>query len=266
MGQERHLDLPYQYWAVRPIAPLMCELTIQAARYELHFVISEDGLRLKGPDLPELRGVMYATPAEDTAPESALPPPGLVSPRTDLSPAEKLPRVRSPATLLRELRNCGLNLMPENGDAEHLGGYTPKDPDTQARAYSDLSELAAFYDIASSKHNKTLRKEQALVRVRPNFLFEEFDALDPDCDIDYQGIMFFPDKACLVQSLEQVSPCKEAFVTGHVTHASLYLCHERRPEGPDPEQLQRLEVNCTNVRFVEAVRQTMQLMRLLCFV
>jgi len=110
--QERHLDLPYQYWALRPVGPLMCELTIQAARYELHFVISEDGLRLKGPDLPELRGVMYASAKEDTAPEAAPPPPGNVSPRTDLSPSEKLPRVRSPATLLRELRNCGLNLMP----------------------------------------------------------------------------------------------------------------------------------------------------------
>mmetsp|Transcript_58642 Transcript_58642/g.148618 ORF Transcript_58642/g.148618 Transcript_58642/m.148618 type:complete len:652 (+) Transcript_58642:58-2013(+) len=263
--QERHLDLPYKYWSVRPVAPLVCELKIQAARFELNFVISEDGLRLKGPDLPELHGVMYASPEEanmaEIGPTSAIPAAGG-------SNSHRAPRVRSPATLLKELRDCGLNLMPEDGDAKYLDGYTPKHLETQARAYSDLSEIAGFYDIASSQHNKSLPKERALVRVRENPLYEEFDPLDPDCDVDYQAIMFFPDKACFVQSMEQQSPCREALKLGHLTHASLYLCYDKVPTpGPNHvEQLQRLEVTCTSARFVEAVRQTMQLMRLLCFV
>lgn len=250
--QERHLDLPYTHWCVRPVEPLVVELKLTAARYELSFIISEDGLRLKGPDLPELHGVMYELIGEQV---------GDIPPRRE-------PRVRSPATLLRELRECGLNLLPEDGDAEFLEAYTPKDPETQARAYSDLSEIAAYYDLASSRHNKTLVKEQALLRIRENTLFEEFDPLDPDCDTDYQAVKFFPDKACFVQSLEQHEPCRDGLLPGHLTHASLYLCFAKHPKpaANSAEQLQRLEVNTVNVRFIEAVRQTMQLMRLLCFV
>lgn len=259
--QPRHLDLPYKYWSMRPVGPLLVELKIQAARYELHFLISEDGLRLKGPDEPELHQVMYAPPEEANNPEAGGT--GAVQPAPG---GHKAPRVRSPATLLKELRDCGLNLMPEDSDAENLRGYTPKCPETQARAYSDLSEIAAFYDIASSVHNKTLPKERALVRVRDNPMYDEFDPLDPDCDTDYTPIMFFTDKACFVQSLER--KFSEALAPGHLTHASLYLCFDKVPNpGPNhTEQLSRLEVTCSSARFVEAVRQTMQLTRLLCFV
>jgi hypothetical protein len=262
--QEKHLDLPYQWWCMRPMEPRVCQLTVQAARYELHFVISEDGLRLKGPDLPELRELMY----DGTGPD-------------------RLPRIRSPATLLCELRDCGLNLMPEDADAEHLDGYRPKNPATEARAYSDLSEIAGVWDIASSKHNKNLPDKEhvleynkdvprdkfrpgpdrALVRIRQNLLCEQYDPLDPDCDVDYQAVMFFPDKCCMVQSMELKSPCNETPSPGHQTHSSLFLCFEKHPN-PGPahlEDLDRIRVNCTNARFVEAVRQTMALMRLLSF-
>lgn len=258
--QERHLDLPYTHWSLRPTGDLEVELVVQAARYELHFVICEDGLRLKGPELAELYSIMYNSETADGLPES---------PDKPAVPGDsKEPRIRSPATLLCELRECGLNLLPEDGDAEFLEGYKPKIPQTEARAYSDLSELAAFYDIASSKHNRQLPQEKALVRIRENLLHEEHDPLDPDCETDYQSVMFFPDKACFVQSMESKVPCNEAYLPGHLTHASLYLCYERQPTpGPNAaEQLQRLEVTCTNVRFIEAVRQTMALMRLLSFV
>lgn len=110
--------------------------------------------------------------------------------------------------------------------------------------------------------------------MRENDLREQFDPLDPDCDADYMGVLFFPDKCSFVKSLEGVSPCEEAFKpghhprAGHVTHGSLYLGVEKHPDpaASHPERLQRLEVTCLNVRFVEAVRQTMQLMRLLSFV
>ncbi|CAK9006365.1 unnamed protein product [Durusdinium trenchii] len=252
--QERHSDLPYKHWNMRPCDDMVVELTVQAARYELRFMISEDGLRLKGPQLPELLDVMFEPGSGEAG--------GLSG------PSGRRPRIRSPATLLNELRECGLNLMPKNSDADQLEGYTPKHPETQARAYSDLSEIAAFYDIASSRHNKDLPAERALVRIRENELHEVFNPLDADGDNDYQAIMFFPDKCCHVQSLEGISPCREAMAPGHFTHASLYLCFEKDPS-PGPahsERLQRLEVTTSTVRFVEAVRQTMQLMHLLSFV
>jgi len=252
--QERHIDLPYKHWNMRPCDDMVVELTVQAARYELRFMISEDGLRLKGPQLPELLDVMFEPGSGEAG--------GLSG------PSGRRPRIRSPATLLNELRDCGLNLMPKTSDADQLEGYTPKHPETQARAYSDLSEIAAFYDIASSRHNKDLPAERALVRIRENELQEVFNPLDPDGDADYQAIMFFPNKCCQVQSLEGISPCREAMSPGHFTHASLYLCFEKDP-APGPthaERLQRLEVTTSTVRFVEAVRQTMQLMHLLSFV
>ncbi|CAE7650798.1 CFAP94 [Symbiodinium microadriaticum] len=446
--QERHIDLPYKHWNMRPCDDLTVELTVQAARYELRFMISEDGLRLKGPQMPELLDVMFEAGSGEAG--------GLSG------PSGRRPRVRSPATLLNELRECGLNLMPKNSDADQLEGYTPKHPETQAvgtmntfqaeqrlpvqriqddigarmttlenkmrtmqsarrldafvpgvrpglpvspqardgreinptatglnskrlgtirlkssvashnnslvpgepadpipgtsshgkwlglrgttesqanqmlgslaqdldelgenptlpvetseprgdseesegsvqdqttsargetatipdgdgsespqdsdtsynakntlseynqdnisaRAYSDLSEIAAYYDIASSVHNKDLPAERALVRIRENELHEVFNPMDPDGDADYQALMFFPDKCCFVQSLEGISPCREAMAPGHVTHSSLYLCFDKHPS-PGPahaEQLQRLEVTTSTVRFVEAVR------------
>jgi|Transcript_63933 cancer susceptibility candidate protein 1 len=254
--QERHLDLPYTYWSLRPVAMRKVELIVQAARFELRFEISEEGLKLKGPELPELQGIMYTEATEDGDAEGKASAAG-----------GKEPRIRSPATLLMELRECGLNLLPEDADADFLPDYTPKNTETQARAYSDLSEIAAFYDIASSKHNRTLDPQRALVRIRENLLFEDHDPLDPDCDCDYQSIIFFPDKACFVQSLEMKTPCQEQMVAGHFTHASLYICFDKHPTlgAAVPETLQRLEVTCTNVRFIESVRQTMALMRLLSF-
>jgi len=259
--QERHLDLPYQWWNLRPIAPMQAELTVQAARYELHFVITEQGLRLKGPELPELQSLMFTE----------------VSPaKEDGTPAVREPRVQSPATLLWELRECGMNLMPEDADAEFLPDYVPKCPETEARAYSDLSEVAAYYDIASSKHNKKLSPEVALVRIRENPHYEEYDPLDPDSETDYTSVMFFPDKSSFVKSLESVpneavlrgESNSEALLKGHLTHASFYLCFDKHPNpgANHPDLLQKLEVTCSNVRFIEAIRQTMALMRLLSFV
>merc|ERR1740127_278560 len=152
------------------MSPVTAELTLQAARYELHFIISEDGLRLKGPNLPELRDVMYnkAVGEDDTGGGSP------DSPRV-IPAGGRTPRVQSPARLLTELRDCGLNLLPVDADAEFLEGYTPKCTETQARAYDDLSEIAASYEIASSKHNKPLPSEKALVRVRESDDFYQFD-------------------------------------------------------------------------------------------
>jgi len=176
------------------------------------------------------------------------------------------PRVQSPATLLCELRECGMNLMPEDSDAEFLTDYVPKCTETEARAYSDLSEVAAYYDVASSKHNKRLPKEQALVRIRENPHYEEYDPLDPDSETDYTSVMFFPDKSTFTKDLE--SQPDHGLLKGHLTHASFYLCFDKYPNPGANHQdlLQKLEVTCSNVRFVESIRQTMALMRLLSFV
>jgi len=250
--QERHLDLPYKDWGLRPIATSEAMLTLHAARYEVKFLITEAGLTLKGPDLPEFQSLMWTPSLEGASIEE---------------PNQREPLVLSPATMLWRMRQCGMNLMPEDYDAEYLTNYTPKNPETEARAYSDLSEIAGSFDIASSKHNRSLEPSQAMVRIRENAHFEEYDPLDPDSETDYKAVMFFPNKSCFVDSLESVH--SSTMTPDHCTHGSFYLCVEKAPQGAFnnvPEMLQRFEVSCANVRFVEAVRQTMQLCRLLSFV
>lgn len=92
--QERHLDLPYQWWNIRPIAPLLAELTVQAPRAELHFEISEGGLRLKGPEYPELAGLMFTDPPEP-GPTEASPRRELLPRRSRAGPREFSPQPRS---------------------------------------------------------------------------------------------------------------------------------------------------------------------------
>ena len=116
--QERHLDLPYQWWSIRPVGHLVCELTVQAAHYEFHFTISESGLRLKGPELPELHGIMFADCAEITANGGA---------ETDGRLGEPIlgrePRIRSPATLLCELMGTPISStdIPQSAQRRRFG-------------------------------------------------------------------------------------------------------------------------------------------------
>merc|ERR1711959_545165 len=254
----------YTSWNMRPLGPLQAELTLQCAVYEVRFVITEQGLCLKSPDLPEFASIMWVSGLDKDNP---------------LPTHERERLVLSPAMLLWRLRECGMNLMPEDSDADYLmggcgenGAYVPKDADTEARAYSDLSDIACCFDIASSIHNKTLPDKTALVRIRENGHYEEYDPLDPDSETDYKSVMFFPDKCCFVESIESMKPCNTEMSPEHCTHGSFYLSVQKAPkEGPAgfpnaEDLLQKFEVTCGNVRFTEAVRQTMQLTRLLSFV
>lgn len=126
--QPRHCDLPYDYWHVTPredkSKTRFAELKVKAARFDFCFAVKSGGVSLKSISPPcddELSGLMFN---EDGS-----------------------PKVLSPAELLMGLKECGINLMPENCDAEPTQ-CTVKSPDTVERAYSDLAEISALYDIA----------------------------------------------------------------------------------------------------------------------
>lgn len=240
--QERTLEFPYKWWHLRALGNQKAELAVQANRFEVRFQLTENGIALLGPVLPELRGLMYEGEAG----------PGQAPPR----------RVMRPAQLLLALRQAGINLLPTDEDTECIDGMQSKWAETESRAYSDLSEIAAAYDITSSRHNKKLPRDRALCRIRENLHYEEYDPLDLDAEMDYKGVLFWPNKVGFVQSLESVSPCNEALANGHVTHAALVLAIE--PFAPQDVK-QRLGVSQANVRFVDCVRKTMALLRLLSF-
>jgi cancer susceptibility candidate protein 1 len=239
--QERHLEFPYKWWQIRALGNQEAELAIQANRFEIRLLINASGVALLGPVLPELRSLMY---------ESEGNPP--------------VRRVLRPGQLLLALQRAGINMMPVDEDADFIDGMQPKLGETEARAYSDLSEVAGVYDITSSRHNKKLSRDKALCRLRENLHYEEYDSLDVESEQDYKALLFWPNKCAFVQSLESVAPCVEDLVPGAQTHASLELALQQS-ELCGPEVRQRLGVSGANVRFVETMRQTMLLVRLLSF-
>jgi len=246
--QDKWLDLPYKWWNFRPVSDTQVAFSIQAARFEMQFMIDENGLSLRGPDLPELQHLIRSEAVDDEG--------------------TALPVIMSPARLLHKLRDCGINLMPDDNDIEHLPGYQLKSFETEARAFSDLSEIALAFDVTSSKHNKKLEADRALVRIRENFQCAEFDPLDPESETDYRSVMFYTDKCCFVDSMESVYPCNENVREGCETHASFFLCLKQEMQFDEAKQdvfERRTDVSHQNVRLFESVRQTMALMRLLSF-
>jgi hypothetical protein len=238
--QERHLELPYKWWQIRSLAPQEAELAVQANRFEIRILITTAGVSLLGPVLPELKGLMY---------------------EKDGNPPVR--RVLRPGQLLRELQRSGINMMPTDEDAKFIDGLTPKAGETEARAYSDLSEIAGIFDITSSRHNKKLPRDKAICRIRENLHYEEYDSLDVEGEADYKSVLFWPSKCALTQSLESISPCNEDLLPGHATHASMTLALDTIAS---PEGKQRLGVSGANVRFIENVRKTMSMIRLLSFI
>jgi cancer susceptibility candidate protein 1 len=238
--QERHSDLPYKWWQIRSLAPQEAELAVQANRFEIRILITTAGVSLLGPVLPELKGLMYE--------KEGNPP---------------VRRILRPGQLLRELQRSGINMMPTDEDAQFIENLTPKAGETEARAYSDLSEIAGIFDITSSRHNRKLPTDKAICRIRENLHYEEYDSLDVEGEADYKSVLFWPNKCALVQSLESISPCNEDVLVGHGTHASMTLALE---SVASPEGKQRLGVSGANVRFIENVRKTMSMIRLLSFI
>jgi len=238
--QERYLEFPYKWWVLRSVEAQVSELTVQANRFEVKARISADGVSLLAPTLPELYSIMYSD---------------------ECNPPTR--RVMRPGKLFLALQRSGINMMPVDDDAEFVDGMTPKCGETEARAYSDLSELASVYDVCSSRHNKKLPRDQAICRIRENLYYEEYDAMDLETETDYKSVLFWPNKCGFVQSLESVSPCVEDLQHGHLTHSALSLALE---QVSSPDATQRMGVSLSNVRFVETVRKTMSLLRLLSFV
>ncbi|CEL93882.1 unnamed protein product [Vitrella brassicaformis CCMP3155] len=88
LTQDRTLDLPYSWWQIKARSATSAQLLLQGPDFLIAFAITEDGVQLEGPDRPELAALRE--------------------------------QILSPADLLLQLRNCGINCLPNDHDAELL--------------------------------------------------------------------------------------------------------------------------------------------------
>ena len=131
--QHSHLELPYATWIWAPRGPGSGRLSLQTQRYLVSFDVSDAGVLLVAPKLPELQDLLDGAPT-------------------------------SPAKLLLELKSRGLNLCPHDDHAEGKE-LTPKQAALEKVAHEQLASIAPGMLLASSKWNDSLGPTKLLLRI-----------------------------------------------------------------------------------------------------
>eukprot|EP00919_Chromeraceae_sp_WS-2016_P014502 GHVR01034032.1.p1 GENE.GHVR01034032.1~~GHVR01034032.1.p1 ORF type:complete len:210 (+),score=45.77 GHVR01034032.1:105-734(+) len=99
-----------------------------------------------------------------------------------------------------------------------------KTPGVEQLAASDLSVIAGFYDIASSKMNKFVPGNQGLVRLCPNHSFEDWDSNNPDTEHDFISLAVYNNKCVFVDPVVTGGRVVTDPSIGCSSHLSLHLC------------------------------------------
>ena len=152
----RCLDYPYNGWHLRCVAPEKAILDIKTKRIDIRFEIHAGCVYLRGREEPEFKHI------------------------TD----KKL----TPGKLLKELYNCGVNLLPvvEDADSAHI---CRKSVETEDNAIFDLSMGVRSFAIKSIRWSAALPNEQILVRMRENVEYdEEFAEVQPKL---WKSVVFY---------------------------------------------------------------------------
>ena len=266
LTQPRILEFPYQYWIFRPKSSDEVELHLKTTRFEILFSISNEGVYLIGPMLPELAGLIYDDGNDITEDNVGQSSPRSPSARgVKASPAGRVRRVyQDPVKLLLDLKHSGINIMPE--DRDDLTKYPQaksdchlKDSIVEKKAYADFADVSLKNDVIWSIHNKTKgTADRAVVRVRPNPLCEVISPFDPENDGDYKTCVFSKDKVCFAKGTD----LKPNFDECGPTHTTLVLCFG--DEG-GAVVVDSYMSDMSTAKLVENVRRMASALRLLSF-
>eukprot|EP00743_Colponemidia_sp_Colp-15_P001304 GILK01001428.1.p1 GENE.GILK01001428.1~~GILK01001428.1.p1 ORF type:complete len:616 (-),score=127.61 GILK01001428.1:38-1885(-) len=229
--QDRYRDFPYAEWLLKPIGDRKARLTLQGRRFPVVFEILENGIQLISPaagfeELKSIRG-----------------------------------QVMAPGLLLQALFRTGINLLPDDRDADFLidQNITLKDSEAEERAYLDISIILPVFTVASSKFNQSRNREKALFRIRETIDYTVKD--DSEDAADWQSVLYHSNKCSFVSSNDKDDLCDESIPSGDETHAILEICLRDRCS---PEAMSRIK-ETGNIRFQETVRRTLRMLRLLSF-
>ena len=128
---------------MRCVGPEKAILDVKTKRIEIRFEITSGGVYLRGREEPEFKHIVD--------------------------------KLLSPGVLLKELYNCGVNLLPVVEDADTARIHR-KSVESEENAIYDLAMAVKAFAIKSIRWSTTLASDQILVRMRENLEYDkEFD-------------------------------------------------------------------------------------------
>lgn len=242
MLQSRCTDYPYKHWKLRCIENEKAILDLQTRRdlkliFEigplyLRLINSEkSGADLKHPELAHLEGKEF-----------------------------------HPGYLLAELSKCGIHLMPRDQDAK-LAGIELKNKACEERAIIDVAtSIRAFHFRRAEQNQGSTEKlgipdDQIVLKIRENLEFDE-EFLE-DYEPDWRYVSWWHNKCSFVQGCGDTDEtCKLVIAEGQETHALLTQAIAP-PICSDEAYLKSQDVS--PIEFIDTVKKTLRLLRLLSF-
>jgi cancer susceptibility candidate protein 1 len=235
--QSRCTDYPYKDWWLRCVSEDKAILTIWTKRLKMTFEITPLCLSLTHTNLetPELDHLKN--------------------------------RVLAPGYLLAELSNSGIHLMPRDEDAQ-LGGLEMKARPAEERAILDVAcTVDAFHyrrckwNQGESAENSGVGMDTIVVRIRENLEYDESFA--EDYEPDWKQVMWWSNKVSFVEGTKETdSKCTVRIAENQVTHS--ILRQTLVPEMCSAKALERCS-SVSNIEFIDTVKKTLRLTRLLAF-
>ena len=160
--QERHIELPYQQWSLKPSKEwpeLEAIFTLETKNgWEVQIAVRENECQLLKPENPELAEL-----------RATAMPPGL---------------------LLHKLMRSGICILPSDEMAKDVD-VTLKCESLEAKLGYEISQIATGFDIESSVHNQSshVAAEEAVFRFRETTAFSD----DPD-PVEFKAVFMEVDK------------------------------------------------------------------------
>lgn len=161
-----------------------------------------------------------------------------------------------PGILLMSLRKCGINLIPDDDDAER-GGIHLKDKFTEERSILDISQTLKVFAFQSVKWSQQASEENIVVRLRENP--DNDRVFLEDDESDWKSVMWWPNKVAYIKCKN----CDETFNSEFLkeTHAILPLAVKGMQSDNAVETCQYYH----DIDFIDNIMRTLRLTRLLSF-
>ncbi|XP_022108639.1 axonemal 84 kDa protein-like isoform X2 [Acanthaster planci] len=230
--QDKHINMPFQSWELRPIAVNHARFTVMAA-------IIEAEIEIKGSLC-----CFRQTPDSEIKPEL-----------NDLK--EKW---MTPKELIKAMKTVGVNLFPED-DSKKYVSIVEKTTVIEDAIYHQMALCASHFAFAWSKWNSEVGAEKVIVQGTQKLVDEApQDNVDDDEKDEWSLLMVSKQRTMKLRVSEYDEEFSEDYADGSQFHADLYhmVCELSTEEGMD-------RMGNTDFRFVDAVYQLLSATRLLTY-
>ncbi|XP_072047400.1 LOW QUALITY PROTEIN: dynein axonemal intermediate chain 7 homolog [Amphiura filiformis] len=231
--QDKHINMPFQSWELRPIGADHARFTIIAA-------IIEAEIEIKGP----------LCCFKQTA---------------DSDFRSELDAIRGkwmePRELIKVLKNTGVNLFPED-DSKKYVSISEKDPDVENGLYQQMALTASHFAYSWSKWNTESGTERIILQGCEKL--EDDIPLDPqpegDEEEEWALLMVSRERAMKLKMTEYEEEFSDVHAEGSQFHADLYHMVNDLSTEPGLERMRN-----SHYRFVDAVYQMLAATRVIAY-